>query len=51
VDAEELPDAIELTVLTGWQSMDAIRAFAGDDAARAVFKQVSSPRSETSTSS
>lgn len=29
-------DAVEFTVLTRWQSMDAIREFAGDDPSRAV---------------
>jgi quinol monooxygenase YgiN len=31
-----LGDGIEFLVLTKWQSMDAIRAFAGDDAGKAI---------------
>ena len=34
----QMPDAaaIEIVVVTGWESLDAIRGFAGDDIARAV---------------
>ncbi|HEX2618833.1 MAG TPA: hypothetical protein VHL11_01765 [Phototrophicaceae bacterium] len=31
-------DGVELTVLTFWESMDAIRGFAGDDVERAVVE-------------
>lgn len=34
----ELGDQIEFLVLTRWQSMDAIRAFAGSDADKAVVE-------------
>jgi heme-degrading monooxygenase HmoA len=34
----QLHDKIEYVVLTGWQSMDAIRDFAGDDVSRAVVE-------------
>lgn len=34
----DLADSIEFTVITRWASMDAIRAFAGDDASRAVVE-------------
>lgn len=34
----DLPDAIEFTVVTRWASMDAIRAFAGEDATKAVVE-------------
>ncbi len=32
------PDAIEFLVLTCWASMDAVRAFAGDDTGKAVVE-------------
>ncbi|HEX3497696.1 MAG TPA: antibiotic biosynthesis monooxygenase [Stellaceae bacterium] len=32
------PDGIEFLVLTRWQSMDAIRAFAGDEVGNAVVE-------------
>jgi len=32
----DLPDGVEVVVSTRWDSLDAIRAFAGDDIARAV---------------
>jgi len=32
------PDDVEFLVLTRWASMDAIRAFAGDDVGRAVVE-------------
>lgn len=32
------PDDVEFLVLTRWDSMDAIRAFAGDDVGRAVLE-------------
>jgi heme-degrading monooxygenase HmoA len=35
---EERPGEIEFLVLTRWDSMDAIRAFAGDDVGRAVVE-------------
>lgn len=34
----DLADAIEFLVLTRWQSLDAIRAFAGDDLGHAVVE-------------
>lgn len=34
----ELEGVIEFTVMTRWASMDAIRAFAGDDVERAVVE-------------
>lgn len=34
----DLADHVEFLVLTRWESMDAIRAFAGDDAERAVVE-------------
>ena len=34
----DLPDAVEFTVLTIWESMDAIQAFAGIDPAMAVVE-------------
>lgn len=34
----DLGDAVEFTVLTRWASMDAVRAFAGDDPGRAVVE-------------
>ena|SRR3712207_3384095 len=33
---QDRPDAVEFLVLTRWASMDAVRAFAGDDSGRAV---------------
>jgi heme-degrading monooxygenase HmoA len=35
---ESRQDGIEFLVLTRWQSMDAIRAFAGDEVGRAVVE-------------
>jgi heme-degrading monooxygenase HmoA len=35
---EERPEEVEFLVLTRWDSMDAIRAFAGDDVGRAVVE-------------
>jgi heme-degrading monooxygenase HmoA len=32
------PDSVEFLVLTRWASMDAIRAFAGDDVGKAVVE-------------
>ena len=34
----QLGDKTEFLVLTKWQSMDAIRAFAGDDAGKAIVE-------------
>ena len=34
----DLPDAIEFTVITKWASMDAIRAFAGNDPTKALVE-------------
>ena len=36
--SRRLPTEVEYEVLTIWDSMDAIRAFAGDDLARAVVE-------------
>ena len=36
VSRRTLGDKVEFLVLTRWDSMDAVRAFAGDDPARAV---------------
>lgn len=33
---QDLGELVEVTVMTTWESMDAIRAFAGDDVERAV---------------
>ena|SRR5258705_9534462 len=38
LSARQLNDRIEFLVLTRWQSMDAIRGFAGDDVRRAVVE-------------
>jgi heme-degrading monooxygenase HmoA len=35
---QDLNEKIEFLVLTKWQSMDAIRAFAGDDVGKAVVE-------------
>jgi heme-degrading monooxygenase HmoA len=35
---EDRPDGIEFLVLTRWESMDAVRAFAGDDVTKAVIE-------------
>jgi heme-degrading monooxygenase HmoA len=35
---QDRPDRIDFLVLTRWDSMDAIRAFAGDDISRAVVE-------------
>lgn len=35
---QERPDGIEFLVLTRWASMDAVRAFAGDDTGKAVVE-------------
>ena len=35
---QERPDAIEFLVLTRWESMAAVRAFAGDDTGKAVVE-------------
>ena len=35
---QERPDAIEFLVLTRWASMEAVRAFAGDDSGKAVVE-------------
>jgi heme-degrading monooxygenase HmoA len=34
----DLGDAVEFLVLTKWRSMDAIRAFAGDDPGKAIVE-------------
>ena len=36
-------DAVEMTVLTRWESMDAIRRFAGEDAELAVVAAAAQP--------
>jgi heme-degrading monooxygenase HmoA len=36
---EDRPDEVEFLVLTRWASMEAIRAFAGDDVRNAVVEQ------------
>lgn len=35
---QERPDAIEFLVLTRWESMEAVRGFAGDDTGKAVVE-------------
>jgi heme-degrading monooxygenase HmoA len=34
----DMPDAIEFTVISRWASLDAIRAFAGDDPTKALVE-------------
>ena len=35
---QDRPDAVEFLVLTRWLSMDAVRAFAGDESGKAVVE-------------
>jgi heme-degrading monooxygenase HmoA len=39
----DLPDGVEIVVMTYWESMEAIRAFAGEDAERAVVAAEARP--------
>ena len=39
----DLPDGAEIVVMTYWESMEAIRAFAGEDAEQAVVAEEARP--------
>ena len=39
----DIPDGAEIVVVTYWESMDSIRAFAGDDVERAVVAEEAQP--------
>lgn len=39
----DMPDGAEIVVLTYWDSMEAIRAFAGEDAEKAVVAEEARP--------